>query len=149
MDTDAVTSRVKDLHDAASTAVFRLYGYLGAGERLFANLQALAGVSTFVASPFEGSHDLFHVSVLDHRTSAPVQLRVTHLPCDDSARQLDELPATTPGLWVAILQATSSTNGPFDIVELTVEGKTLDLGLQVTRKTNQNCDENDPLSAPD
>lgn len=128
-------SEIHTVREAAVMAVFRLYGYLGAGARLIRALEALTGTKSYVASPFNNRMDIFQVSTLKHAPDAPLRLQVVHSPNYDSVHQLASLPADTPGYWTAVLEATA-LNGPFSLVSLMIEGQDMDLNAHSTLSTN-------------
>lgn len=119
------------VHEAAVMAVFRLYGYLGAGVRLVRALETLAGPNNYVACPFNDRMDIFQISILEHGPDAPLRLQVVHSPDHDSVHQLSSLSADTLGYWTAILEATA-LNGPFSLVSLMIEGREMNLSAQST-----------------
>lgn len=125
---------VTQMREAAEMAVFRLYGYLGAGVRLVKALGGLSGTQTFVASSYQGRMDIFRVSVLEHQPDEAIMLQVVHAPTYDSLHSLKSLPADTPGHWSVLLKAIN-TGGPFHLAALTVSGQDLDLN-----STPQYCD---------
>ncbi|MBM5458580.1 hypothetical protein H8F21_13505 [Pseudomonas sp. P66] len=117
---------VHEMRTAAELAVFRLYGFLGAGARLHKALDALVGTQTTVACPIKDSPHVFKVSVLERRPGAPLQLQVVHAPDYDGVHERVNSPPHTPGHWTAILEA-AIVNGPFTLAALTVEGRKVDL----------------------
>lgn len=121
MQNEIAPETIDEASEAAQAAVFRLFGYLGAGERLISSLQALSGVQTFVASPFKGRMDIFRVSVHGADVTSPLRLRVEHAPDVGNIHNLDATPASTNGYWVAVLQA-AVTSGPFQLKSLSYEG---------------------------
>lgn len=122
-------SDIHTMREAAVSAVFNLYGYLGAGVRLVRALEALAGSKNYVATSFNDRMDIFQVSILEHGPDAPLRLHVVHSPNYDSVHQLASLPADTAGYWTAVLEA-SALNGPFGLVSLMIEGQEMDLNEQ-------------------
>jgi hypothetical protein len=131
MNTRLNDSEFHIVHEAAQMAVFRLYGYLGAGVRLVRALETLAGSNNYVACPFNDRMDIFQVSILEHGPDAPLRLQVVHSPDYDSVHQLASLPADTLGYWTAVLEATP-LNGPFSLVSLMIEGQDMNLNAQST-----------------
>lgn len=121
MQNEIAPSTIDEAREAAQAAVFRLFGYLGAGERLINSLQALSGMQTFVASPFNGRMDIFRVSVHGSDVTSPLRLKVEHAPDAGNIHNLDVTPAGTSGHWVAVLRA-AVTSGPFLLESLSYEG---------------------------
>lgn len=128
MATSTFDPAISKMHEAAEMAVFRLYGFLGAGCRLVRALDALSGTIAYVTSPYDDRLAVFQVSVLDRSNDSPLLLRVVHAPDYASVHKLDGIREDTPGHWVASLEAVG-IGRPFKLVALTVEGQDLDLNL--------------------
>lgn len=127
---------ITKMHEAAEMAVFRLYGFLGAGCRLVRALDALSGTIAYVTSPYNDRLDIFQVTALDRPDDLPLLLKVVHAPDYDSVHKLDGMPEDTPGRWVASLQAVG-VGRPIKLVALTVEGHELDLNLAQPKQDAQ------------
>lgn len=117
---------VLQMREAAEMAVYRLYGFLGAGVRLAQALESLAGTQRFVASPYLDRMVLFKVCVLEKRHDDPVLVSVALTPSDDCAFPHISAYSDAPGAWTAVLQA-ARVKGPFTLVSLTADGKALAL----------------------
>lgn len=135
MAVQAINPSVTELREAAEMAVFRLYGFLGAGTRLIKALEGLEGIQTYVASPFRDRVGIFKVAVSKPNPGEVVHLQVTHAPSYDGVHDLSSLPADTPGYWTALLKA-GSVDSPFSLAALTVEGRELDLGPSTQQYDN-------------